>query len=130
GSGHDAVASTGSADTTTGGTGVAAAPTGAPSATPGGTTAPAGGTGNGSSPSPTARGPSAAASGPAATGQRRDALGRPLEGDKGKCARGALLQETVTRHAPPCMPAFVGDNGGATYQGVTADEITIVIAFS
>lgn len=28
--------------------------------------------------------------------------------------------------APPCMAPFTGDNGGATAQGVTADEITIV----
>ena len=28
--------------------------------------------------------------------------------------------------APPCMPAFSGDNGGATYQGVTKDSISVV----
>jgi hypothetical protein len=28
--------------------------------------------------------------------------------------------------APPCVPAFEGDNGGATSPGVTADKITIV----
>lgn len=29
-------------------------------------------------------------------------------------------------YAPPCVPAFSGDNGGATYRGVTADTIRIV----
>jgi hypothetical protein len=29
-------------------------------------------------------------------------------------------------YAPPCVPAFDGDNGGATSPGVTADKITIV----
>jgi hypothetical protein len=29
-------------------------------------------------------------------------------------------------YAPPCVPAFDGDNGGATSPGVTADTITVV----
>lgn len=29
--------------------------------------------------------------------------------------------------APYCVPAFSGDNGGATYQGVTADTIKVVV---
>jgi hypothetical protein len=28
-------------------------------------------------------------------------------------------------YSPPCVPAFSGPNGGATYQGVTADTITV-----
>lgn len=32
-----------------------------------------------------------------------------------------------TFYAPPCLPEFSGDNGGATYQGVTADTITIAV---
>ncbi|HEV7762003.1 MAG TPA: ATP-binding cassette domain-containing protein, partial [Acidimicrobiales bacterium] len=32
-----------------------------------------------------------------------------------------------TLYAPPCVPAFTGDNGGATYQGVTADTIRIAV---
>ena len=31
-----------------------------------------------------------------------------------------------TIYAPPCVPAFSGDNGGNTYQGVTADKIKVV----
>ncbi len=30
-------------------------------------------------------------------------------------------------HAPPCVDPFTGENGGATYQGVTRDEITIAV---
>jgi hypothetical protein len=29
-------------------------------------------------------------------------------------------------YAPPCVPVFEGDNGGATTGGVTADEVTVV----
>jgi hypothetical protein len=29
--------------------------------------------------------------------------------------------------SPPCVPMFEGDNGGATYQGVTKDTITVVV---
>lgn len=30
-----------------------------------------------------------------------------------------------TAYAPPCVPVFTGDNGGATSNGVTADEIKV-----
>ena len=59
--------------------------------------------------------------------QSVDTLGRPTSGDKSKCAPGGLLQENVTSQAPPCMPKFEGDNGGATAPGVTGDTITIVV---
>ncbi len=32
-----------------------------------------------------------------------------------------------TIYAPPCVPKFTGNNGGATYQGVTATKIKIVV---
>ena len=32
-----------------------------------------------------------------------------------------------TLYAPPCVPAFGGDNGGATWRGVTKDKITLVL---
>jgi hypothetical protein len=32
----------------------------------------------------------------------------------------------VSVYAPPCVAPFEGDNGGETYQGVTADEIKVV----
>lgn len=37
---------------------------------------------------------------------------------------GRLKIPTV--YAPPCLPKSTGDNGGATSQGVTKDEITVV----
>ena len=61
-----------------------------------------------------------------ATSQTVDALGRPTAGDKAKCAPGALLQENITVHSPPCIARFTGNNGGATYPGVTADTVNIV----
>lgn len=64
-----------------------------------------------------------AAAGAAAALPQVDQFGRPLSGDKSKCAPGGLLQQAVTRLSPPCIPKFVGDNGGATYQGVTSTEI-------
>lgn len=41
--------------------------------------------------------------------------------------RGDPPRQVESLYAAPCAPAFVGDNGGATYQGVTADEIRIAI---
>ena len=35
-------------------------------------------------------------------------------------------RQTEDPESPPCVPYFDGDNGGATYQGVTANEIRIV----
>lgn len=46
----------------------------------------------------------------------------------GKRARrcvGNPLRQTEDPQSPPCVPFFEGDNGGATYQGVTATEIRI-----
>jgi hypothetical protein len=36
------------------------------------------------------------------------------------------LRQTQDVVAPPCSADFTGDNGGATYQGVTADEIKLL----
>lgn len=52
-----------------------------------------------------------------------------LSSDKSKCAPGGLLQENITYQSPPCFGKFVGDNGGATYQGVTKDKITVVVYY-
>jgi hypothetical protein len=62
-----------------------------------------------------------------ASGQRVDGLGRPLEGDRARCAPGGELQTDVVSYSLPCQPALIGDNGGATHRGVTAEEITVVI---
>ncbi|HET6951114.1 MAG TPA: hypothetical protein VFI47_12100 [Acidimicrobiales bacterium] len=32
----------------------------------------------------------------------------------------------VSVYAPPCVAPFTGDNGGATYRGVTADEVKVI----
>lgn len=34
-------------------------------------------------------------------------------------------RQTDSIYAPDCQPAFVGDNGGATYKNVTADEVRV-----
>lgn len=52
-----------------------------------------------------------------------------LSNDKSKCAPGGLLQENISYQSPPCFGKFVGDNGGATYQGVTKDKITVVVYY-
>ena len=36
-------------------------------------------------------------------------------------------RQTEDTIAPPCVPYFNGDNGGATYQGVTRDEIKLLV---
>jgi hypothetical protein len=46
--------------------------------------------------------------------------------DLSKCAKGGKLQQDVTSASPPCTPRFTGDNGGATYQGVSKDKIKII----
>lgn len=52
--------------------------------------------------------------------------GGPPTGDTSHCKGGRQFDPAIDFYAPPCVPAFSGDNGGATYQGVTKDKITIV----
>lgn len=40
---------------------------------------------------------------------------------------GSPARQSADPNAPPCVAFFQGDNGGATYQGVTADEIKAVV---
>jgi hypothetical protein len=61
--------------------------------------------------------------------QQLDSLGRPLTGDRGHCAPGGVLQDNATFTPAPCIPALVGSNGGATYQGITATTINYVILY-
>lgn len=54
------------------------------------------------------------------------------DGGKGKKAVtkrcvGKPLRQTEDPNSPPCVPFFEGDNGGATWQGVTEDEITVLV---
>ena len=46
-------------------------------------------------------------------------------GDTSHCA-GDFQFDILLSHGPPCQPAFAGDNGGATYQGVDANTIKII----
>lgn len=64
-----------------------------------------------------------------AGGQKYDSLGRPLSGDRSKCAPGGILQEKITLQSPPCMPINKGGNPGATWQGVTAKTIKVVVFY-
>ena len=46
-----------------------------------------------------------------------------------KNCKGTPPRQTEDPLSPPCVAAFRGDNGGATYQGVTPDEIKIVFYY-
>ena len=46
--------------------------------------------------------------------------------DRSKCASDGVRQQDVTLSAPPCVPRFTGDNGGATYQGVTRTTVKVL----
>lgn len=41
---------------------------------------------------------------------------------------GTPARQTEDRLSPPCIAFFEGDNGGATAQGVTRDEVVVVVA--
>jgi hypothetical protein len=97
------------AGTTGSGFTAGAASTGA--ATSGGATTPTGGGSGGAD--------SAAAGGSA--GGNGDAT---AQGDTSHCKGDR--QTDVIYNSPPCAPAFSGDNGGATYPGVTDKEIKFV----
>ena len=77
----------------------------------------------------------AGASGAGATGSTGGAGG--AGGSAGGDAAGAAAGDTshcvgdrqtdVIASSPPCVPKFAGDNGGATYPGVTGEEIKLVL---
>lgn len=48
-----------------------------------------------------------------------------VKGDTSHCKNGYQFEILLLN--PPCTPKFVGNNGGATYRGVTDKEIKIVI---
>ncbi|MFN2465336.1 MAG: hypothetical protein ABR598_03620 [Candidatus Dormibacteria bacterium] len=89
--------------------------------TPGGQGAAAGGAAGGSGGAAGGAGSGAGAAG----GGPRTALGIPTTGDTSHCVGGKQFGDLTT--APPCVPKWPGgNNGGATYQGVTATSITVV----
>jgi hypothetical protein len=71
-------------------------------------------------------GGAAGAGGSAGGGPARAAAAGPAAGtDTRHCVNGRQFGDLTT--APPCVPRWPGgNNGGATYQGVTADRIEIV----
>jgi len=82
--------------------------------------------GSSGGPSTAASGNSAAASAAAAQAAA-NAAGAAANGiarSGVKCGTG-VLQVPWSPYAPPCVPAWSGDNGGATAPGVTASTITI-----
>ena len=58
------------------------------------------------------------------TGGPAAAPGAPAAGDTSHCVDGRQFGGFPT--APPCVPAFAGNNGGATYAGVTAKTVKVV----
>lgn len=52
--------------------------------------------------------------------------GGAAAGDTSHC-KGPFQHDVIQNNRPPCAPKFAGDNGGATYQGVTADKIKVIV---
>ena len=115
-----------------GGTQVAAGNGNGRTATAAAGTSGAGAAGTGAAGGATASGPGAA--GGTAAGGGGSVAGAPpgadVGGDTSHCVGGREFDPAITYWAPPCVPGTIGatgvDNGGATYQGVTGDEITLV----
>jgi ABC-type branched-subunit amino acid transport system substrate-binding protein len=57
-------------------------------------------------------------------GQAAPVAGNALENPACDPATGRI--RVPSNFAPPCVPVFAGDNGGATHQGVTADTLKLV----
>lgn len=97
-----------------------------PSATPGtvaggsGATATSGGAGGSGSGGGAGTATSSAGSGGGGTAAGGDGTAMVANCDP---ATGRIA--IPSRFSPPCVPAFTGDNGGATYQGVSDDKIKI-----
>ena len=53
--------------------------------------------------------------------------GRAIKSPSTKRCVGSPPRQTEDPLAPPCVGSFQGDNGGATYQGVTRHEIRVII---
>jgi hypothetical protein len=62
-------------------------------------------------------------------GDGGDGGGDGPQGDTGHCTDDGR-QHDYFHHAPPCEPASDGTNGGATYPGVTEDEIRVVYMYN
>lgn len=114
----------GALDATAGGAGTGGGPAAADA---GGTAGAAGSTGTGGSGGAASAGGGAGAGG---TGSGGGAAGPAATGDTSHCVGGRQYDPKIAPWAPPCVPGKPGesfpDNGGATYTGVTGDQVTIV----
>ena len=97
----------------------AAAPPGTVGVTPGGVTAPAPGVGTGPGTVGTQPGSTTIGTG---TG--------PVATTDPFCDRATGRDKIPSLYAPSCVPPFSGNNGGATYNGVTDKTITIAVPLS
>src|SRR5690349_4256547 len=72
--------------------------------------------------------PGATATTVAGTAKQATAAAQSATGpeDRSKCAPNGQQTGPVF-YMPTCVPAFTGDNGGTTMNGVTADKINFVI---
>lgn len=61
----------------------------------------------------------------APTGGVAAGVGTEAKGDIGHC-KGPLQHAVFLNTNPPCVPKFSGDNGGATYKGVTGEKIKVI----
>jgi hypothetical protein len=90
---------------------------------------PGAGPGAGSRPGATAPGPGGpsgpAPGGPGAPPALVKGAAKPPQVNR-KCVEGRQASDPL---APPCVDHYEGNNGGATYQGVTADEVKVIIYF-
>jgi hypothetical protein len=53
-------------------------------------------------------------------------IAHPPAGDRSHCVGSYQFAVPGFQAAPPCQATFTGNNGGATFKGVTADKIEIV----
>ncbi len=51
---------------------------------------------------------------------------KPAAGSTAHCIAGRQFDPAIDFYAPPCVPRFTGNNGGATYLGVTGVAIKII----
>jgi hypothetical protein len=79
----------------------------------------------GPSGSPSVGGTSAATDAGTVTAGGNEAVAPPPADAGANCDPKTGRIKVPTIYAPPCVPAFSGDNGGSTYQGVTKDSITV-----
>jgi hypothetical protein len=47
-------------------------------------------------------------------------------GDRTHCVGDRQFDPALDFYAPPCVPTWAGDNGGATYRGVTGPKVKVV----